>query len=44
MTMGPLPTGGTDPERQRAFLYFDAQIGKNAKTNAEQTLKQTLAI
>ena len=26
------------------FFYFDAQIGKNAKTNAGQTLKQTLAI
>jgi len=32
--MGPLPTGGTDPERQRAFFI---SVPKSAKTR-----KQTL--
>ena len=49
MTMGPLPTGGTDPERQRAFLFLTPKSAKrenkrraNVKANAGYMIQQTL--
>ena len=48
MTMGPLPTVGTDPERQRAFFIWCQNRQKrenkrraNVKANAGYMIRQT---